>query len=236
MTVHPPVNSQGSQLPNSTHTLRGVSPQARRTRRLRRGDYVRASRTLSSRSTTSPMSRNRRPVPPQKLAPALSDSAQGKAPKGARNLPSTQSSGECDTERNVSNHHITVLREAIALTRESIKPFSPFSRRKATDLIKQVAELIDQLDQLAIEEEKYGNASSDDDEATQPSTTASSQDTLSNSELVDVDSETDNTSISSASHQPMVDGQNPVPVEDDQREPVHRPCLQCGNKSLYYCT
>ncbi|KAN0095534.1 hypothetical protein V8E51_016245 [Hyaloscypha variabilis] len=236
MTVHPPANSQGSQVTSSTHTLRGVSLQARRTRRLRRGDYVRASRTVSSRSTTSPVSRNRRPDPPQQLAPALSGSAQGKAPKGARNLPSAQSSGECDTERNASNHHITVLREAIALTRESIKPFSPFSRRKATDLIKQVAELIDQLELLAVEEEKYGNASSDDDEATQPSTTASSQDTLSNSELVDVDSETDNTSISSISHQPIVDGQNSVSVEDDQREPVHRPCLQCGHKSLYYCT
>jgi hypothetical protein len=84
-------------------------------------------------------------------------------------------------------------------------------------LIKQVAELIDELDQLAIEEEKYGNASSDDEESIKPSTAASSQGTLSNSDLVDVDSETDNTSISSTSHPPIIDGQNSVSVEDDQR-------------------
>ncbi|PMD40538.1 hypothetical protein L207DRAFT_582728 [Hyaloscypha variabilis F] len=236
MTVHPPANNQGSQVPSSAHTLSRVSPQARRTRRPRRGHYVRASRTLPSRSITSPIPRSRRPVPPQKLVPAFSDCTQGSAPTGAKSVPSTQSSGELTIERSDPNSHTTALREAIRLTRESIKPFSPFSRRKATDLIKQVVELIDQLDQLAIEEEKYGNASSDDEESIQPSTAASSQDTLSNSDLVDVDSETDNTSISSTSHPPIVDGQNSVSVEDDQREPVHRPCLQCGHKSLYYCT
>jgi hypothetical protein len=128
------------------------------------------------------------------------------------------------------------LREAIASVQEAVKPFSAFSRRKATHLINEVAKLADNLDQLAHEEEKYGNTSSDDDENTRSSTSSSPQDSLSNSELVDIESETENTSVSSSSLQPVVESQGSVAVEDEQHEPVHIPCLQCGIKVLYYCT
>ncbi|KAE9367635.1 hypothetical protein N431DRAFT_348591 [Stipitochalara longipes BDJ] len=234
MTVPPPADSQDSQETSSTHPLNHIPSQPQRIRRIRR-DSVKASRTRLSRSMTSPMLRSRRPLPPQKRVPPLSDLTQSKILKGARSLPSTQSSLECPIEKSASNNHTTVLREGIALVHETIKPFSLFSRRKATDLIKQVVRLVDQLDQLAAEEEKYGNAS-DDDESNEPSTATSSQDSLSNSELVDVDSETDNTSISSTSRQPIIESQESVTMNNGQHEPVHHPCLQCGNKSLYYCT
>jgi hypothetical protein len=99
-------------------------------------------------------------------------------------------------------------------------------------LINEVAKLADNLDQLAHEEEKYGNTSSDDDENTRSSTSSSPQDSLSNSELVDIESETENTSVSSSSLQPVVESQGSVAVEDEQHEPVHIPCLQCGIKVL----
>jgi hypothetical protein len=114
--------------------------------------------------------------------------------------------------------------------------FSTFSRRKATHLVNEVAKLADQLDQLVHEEEKYGNTSSDDDEDTRPSTASSSQDSLSNSELADIEFETENTSVSSSSLQPVVESQRSVSVEDEQHKPVHPHCLQCGIKDLYYCT
>jgi len=234
MAAQPSEKGKVSQATSSVQALGRGSLHARKARRTKR-NLARASRTKPSRSLNSSTPQSRQLSPPQKRASPLSDFTQFKTPKGARNLTSTQSSLKSSSEISRLSNHTTALREAIALVQESIKPFSPFSRRKATDLIKQLAEVANQLDQLAIEEEKYGNASSDDDESTQPSTSVSTQDSLSNSELVDVDSETDNTSISSSSQQPVVEGQD-CSVENEQRDPVHRPCLQCGHKSLYYCT
>jgi hypothetical protein len=124
-STSPPANNQGAQVPSSTHALSRVSPQARRTRRPRRGDYVRVSKNLPSRSMTSPIPRSRRPVAQHKLEPAFSDCNQGKAPTGARSVPSMQSLGELTIERSVPNSHTTALREAIRSTQESIKHFLP---------------------------------------------------------------------------------------------------------------
>lgn len=48
--------------------------------------------------------------------------------------------------------HTPKFQEAIAMVQESIKPFSPPFIRKTAALIDQVAELVEQLNQVAIDE------------------------------------------------------------------------------------
>ena len=226
---------QGRRPTGASQTLNSVPTQQRKTRR-RRGFLARSSEKPLTRSMTSQTPSSRELPSLHKQKPHARDFAPGRRQKGALNTQAIMSPFGYTTDNDASYTYTATLREAIALVQQSIKPYSPFSRRKATDLINQVAKLVDQLDQIALEEEKYGNSSSDDDDVNQPSTTISSEDSLSNSELVNIESETDNTSISSTSCQPAVGGQSSVSVEDRQHETVHAPCLQCGIKDLYYCT
>jgi len=132
--------------------------------------------------------------------------------------------------------HTPKFQEVIAMVQESIKPFSPPFRRKAAALIDQVAELIKQLNEVAIDEELYGNASSDVEVDTQPSVASSSDDYISNPELTDSESNTDNTSVSSTPRQLFVENETLAFAEDDQQGSIHPPCAQCGVKTLYFCT
>lgn len=232
MTDPPPAKTQACHAAGLLQTLNGHPSRSRRTRRSR----ITPSGKSPSRSMTSPMLSSRRPLSLQKVGSPLSNLRRGKKGKGTESSPPTTFSFECTNHRGSANTPTALLREAIASVQEAVKPFSAFSRRKATHLVNEVAKLADQLDQLAHEEEKYGNISSDDDEDTRPSTASSSQDSLSNSELANIESETENTSVSSSSLQPVVESQRSVSVEDGQHEPVHPPCLQCGIKDLYYCT
>ncbi|PMD18313.1 hypothetical protein NA56DRAFT_706920 [Hyaloscypha hepaticicola] len=224
---------QKSRPTSSLHALNRVSPELRSTRRPRRYT-TRTSTTPIPRLMTSQTLNSCQPPSSRNMKPpahsVLRNTNQREAPNAqVPNLPS-----KWTTDNDTSHNYSTMLREALALAKGSIKPYSSFSRRKAIDIINQVAKLVDQLDQIAIEEEKYGSAATDDDDLTQPST--NTEDSLSNSELVDIDFETDNTSVSSTSRQPVVENKSTVSVTDHKNETVHPPCLQCGVKSLYYCT
>jgi hypothetical protein len=173
----------------------------------------------------------------QKRVPPAHGTAQGKHTKSdGANSQSTTSSSEFSTNVDGLKAHTPKFQEAIAMVQESIKPFSPPFRRKAAALIDQVAELVKQLNQVAIDEELYGNASSDVEVDTQPSIASSSDYYISNPELKDSESNTDNTSVSSTPRQLVVENETPAFAENDQQGPIHPPCAQCGVKTLYFCT
>ncbi|KAE9366586.1 hypothetical protein N431DRAFT_76822 [Stipitochalara longipes BDJ] len=173
----------------------------------------------------------------QKRVPPAHGTAQGKHTKSdGASSQSTTSSSEYSTNVDGLKAHTHKFQEAIAMVQESIKPFSPPFRRKAAALIDQVAELVKQLNQVAIDEELYGNASLDVEVDTQPSVVSSSDDYISNPELTDSESNTDNTSVSSIPRQLIVENETPAFAEDDQHGPIHPPCAQCGVKTLYFCT
>jgi hypothetical protein len=123
--------------------------------------------------------------------------------------------------------------EAIALFEESIQPFSIFSQLKAADLINQ-------LKQLVLEEQKYGRSSQPGaSEVNVSSTAPSTQDSVSNPEVVDSESLTDNTSVSSTPQKPAKDAEDTedsMSIDEEQNEAKHEPCTHCGVKTLYYCT
>lgn len=222
--------------PNSSlQALNRVPTQSRRTGRRRRS-LGRASGKAPSISMTSTKLSSRKPLNPQKGSPAVPNLARGSKEHGGTSSQPTASSLGCSPVLATTSTQTAVMREAIAAIQESIKPFSNFSRRKATHLIKEIAKLADQLDELALEEEQFGTLISSDDEIAQPSTASSSQNSLSNSKVLEIESETENTSVSSSSLQPVVESQDLASVEDEQHKPVHPTCLQCGIKDLYYCT
>ena len=151
------------------------------------------------------------------------------------------------SQRNVSTNdrtieikalraHTVKIEEAMNLIQESVKLFSAFSQRKAAHLIKQGAELVKELSRLAVEEENYGDGSSDGDEISQPSSTVSSLYSVSSSDLIDSESVTDNTSVSSTIYQAPVEDKEVVSVDDEEIRDGHSPCGQCGIKPLCYCT
>ena len=121
--------------------------------------------------------------------------------------------------------------KAIALFEESIQaqPFSPLSQRKAADLINQ-------LKQLILDEKKYGSPQQDASEANFTSTAPSSQISVSDSDILDSEYPTDDTSVSSTPRQQIKDTQDSLSIEPEPAEPAHRPCAQCGVKPLYHCT
>jgi hypothetical protein len=224
---------QKSRPSSSLHALNRVSPEPRSTRRPRRC-RTRTSTTPNPRLMTSQTLNSCQPPSSRNLKPFAHSVLRNKNQREAPNIQLPILPSKCMTDNDTLHTYPTMLREALALAKGSIRPYSSFSRRKAIDIINQVAKLVDQLDQIAIEEEKYGSAATDDDDLTQPST--NTEESLSNSELVDVDSGTDNTSVSSSSRQPVVENQNTVSVTDHMNETGHPPYLQCGIKSLYYCT
>jgi hypothetical protein len=224
---------QKSRPSSSLHALNRVSPESRSSRRPRRC-MTRTSTTPNPRLMTSQTLNSCQPPSSRNLKPLAHSVLRNKNQREAPNIQVPILPSKCTTDNDTSHTYSTMLREALALAKGSIMPYSSFSRRKAIDIINQVAKLVDQLDQIAIEEEKYGSAATDDDDLTQPST--NTEESLSNSELVDVDSGTDNTSVSSTSRQPVVENQSTVSVTDYRNESGHPPCLQCGIKSLYYCT
>lgn len=221
---------------SSLPVLNGFTAQPRRTRQSRRGS-IRSSEKARSRSMTTQKLKDRRRLSPQKELPLDSDLTHGKKPESVvvKPKPKTFPIG-CTTDEGASRIYTLKFQEGIALVQESIKPFSPFSRRKAADLINKVTELVKQLDQLVHEEQKYGNAASDVEDITRPTIASSSKDSISNSDLGESESETDNTSISSITREIEVESQDSVSAENVQHGPVHPPCMHCGIKRLYYCT
>jgi hypothetical protein len=234
-----PANAEFNQHRHAASSLppsNGFTAQSRRAQRSM-GSSIRSSDKAPSRSITSRKPKFQRRLSTQNVLPHIPDTAQNTRSKlGVAKSQSKTLSFECTTNVNVSKAHTIKFQEPIALVQESIKPFSPFSQRKATDLINQMEQLVNQLGQLAIEEEKYGNTSSDVDDVTQPSTAASSQASISNSALVDSESETDNTSVSSTPRELNAQSHAPISINDNQQGAVHARCMQCGIKSLYFCT
>ena len=123
--------------------------------------------------------------------------------------------------------------EAIALLEASIQPFSTFSQLK-------VADLISQMKQLVIEEQKYGRGSqSGTSDVVTTATAPSSQNSISNAESVESECLTDNTSVSSTLRQPPTDGENTndsMSTSESQIDVKHEPCKHCGVKALLQCT
>jgi len=118
--------------------------------------------------------------------------------------------------------------EAIALFEASIQPFSKFSQLKAADLINQ-------LRQVVLEEQKYGRGSqSSTSDIVTTATAPSTQDSISNAELVDSECLTDNTSVSSTPRQPPKDSEDKD--GESQIDVKHEPCKHCGMKALFQCT
>ncbi|KAG4430810.1 hypothetical protein IFR05_013709 [Cadophora sp. M221] len=125
------------------------------------------------------------------------------------------------------------LHEAIALLEASFQEFSPFSQLKGADLINQ-------MKQLVLEEQKYGKRSqSGSSRVNATSTAPSTQDTVSNSEMVDSEYRSDNTSVSSTPRQPLKDNEDTddsMSIGETRTEVKHKPCEQCGVKALLQCT
>ena len=167
-------------------------------------------------------------------SPAIMQGKKGTA--DALNSPSSSTSKHLSKTES-STSPIVMFREAISAFQKLTKPFSPLSQRKAAHLVSKVEELVDKLDELALDEKMYGGGTSSDiDDSTQSSTTASSYDSLSSSELVDSESVTDNTSVSLTSCQSDHETQETVSQATEQPEVGHTPCGQCGLRPLYYCT
>lgn len=125
------------------------------------------------------------------------------------------------------------LHEAIALLEASFQEFSLFSQLKGADLINQ-------MKQLVLEEQKYGKRSqSGSSRVNATSTAPSTQDTVSNSEMVDSECRSDNTSVSSTPRQPLKDNEDTedaMSIGETRTEVKHKPCEHCGVKALLQCT
>jgi hypothetical protein len=188
-----------------------------------------ADRSVGSRKRQLPCKPSRVPA----LAKGTSgEKMESEAAASQRNVSSNDRTREIKALRA----HTVKIEEAMSLIKESVKPFSAFSQRKAAHLIRQGAELVKELSRLAIEEENFGNGSSDEDEISQGSSAISSRYSMSSSDLIDSESTTDNTSVSSTTHQAPIEDNEVVSVDDEETRDGHSPCVQCGNKPLYYCT
>lgn len=116
--------------------------------------------------------------------------------------------------------------KAIALLEESLQPFSTYSKRKAAVLLRQ-------FKQLVHDEKLYGNFNDDSSDINPTSINASSQDSLSTSEVTDSECRTDNTSVSSTPRPQTSNTQDSIPID---LEPIYKPYALCGAKPVYYCT
>lgn len=125
------------------------------------------------------------------------------------------------------------LHEAIALLEASFQEFSPFSQLKDADLINQIK-------QLVLEEQKYSKRSqSRSSRVNATSTAPSTQDTISNPEMVDSEYRSDNTSVSSTPRQPLKDNEDTkdaISIGETRTEVKHKPCEHYGVKALLKCT
>ena len=106
----------------------------------------------------------------------------------------TSSSDRPDKGKGISR--VVDTQEAVvSLFKQSIPQLSEFSQRKATALLSQLKQLYD-------DERKYGKPQDDISNTSLTSTDSISQDCLSDSEIVDLDGISENTSISSTPRQP----------------------------------
>ncbi|KAK0127303.1 hypothetical protein ONS96_006852 [Cadophora gregata f. sp. sojae] len=181
---------------------------------------ARRSQNLSSRSRKNRMRLSSRRSP----SPAHNKHAQVKISHASSNTSS---------QANLTMASKVDPQEAIALFEASIQPFSTFSQLKAADLINQ-------LKQLVLEEQKYGRGSQSSTSDVITTTTApSTQDSISNPEQAEADCFTDNTSVSSTPRQLPKDDEDTddsMSTGDSQADVKHEPCEHCGIKALLYCT
>ncbi|KAN0101503.1 hypothetical protein V8E51_012013, partial [Hyaloscypha variabilis] len=115
--------------------------------------------------------------------------------------------------------------DALALFEASIQPFSASTQLELADLICQMKKLI------LLEQQKSSIST--------VSTTSSTKDSVSNSEMVDSESLTDRTTVSSTPRQSAKDIENTeesMSVDDMVTSARHEPCNQCNVKTLYQCT
>ncbi|KAH8597445.1 hypothetical protein B0O99DRAFT_77128 [Bisporella sp. PMI_857] len=115
---------------------------------------------------------------------------------------------------------------ALNILRKSIEtqPYSSISQREMADLIKKIEDVV-------LREKLYGSSSSDNGEVTIPSTMS---DSISNSEIINLEDSTDATSVSST---PRLTAEEIPNVEPAEAQTVHKQnCPHCGNRPNYYCS
>jgi hypothetical protein len=115
--------------------------------------------------------------------------------------------------------------DALALFEASIQPFSTSTQLELADLICQMKKLV------LLEQQKSSISA--------VSTTPSTKDSVSNSEMVDSESLTDHITVSSTPRQSTKDTENTeesMSVDDMETSAKHEPCNHCNVKTLYQCT
>ncbi|KAH7412836.1 hypothetical protein BKA64DRAFT_339058 [Cadophora sp. MPI-SDFR-AT-0126] len=181
-----------------------------------------------ARRSRNPASRNRKNR--MRLSSRRSSSPAHNKHAQARG---SQASSNTSSQVNLTVATKVDPQEAIALFEASIQPFSTFSQLKAADLINQ-------LKQLVLEEQKYGRGSqSSTSDINTTTTVPSTQDSVSNLELVDSECLTDNTSVSSTPRPPFKDSDDTddsISTGGSQMDVKHETCKLCGLQALLHCT
>ncbi|KAF8850286.1 hypothetical protein BDZ45DRAFT_196860 [Acephala macrosclerotiorum] len=140
------------------------------------------------------------------------------------------------SEESQNSHHIDAQQE-LNLLEKSFKPTSSFAQRKKAHLLKELAdkqaEVLRQLKELMIDDEKFGGSSDVESNDLLTSTVPSSKVSAATSEILESDESADNTSVSSTPRQLE---NIPTSIEDGQPPCKHKPCQKCGFSTLYHCT
>jgi hypothetical protein len=185
---------------------------------------------FNSTPATKPLSRKRTPRKRRSSFTRDSPSFFKSQKCGVTNFQSDISSCKVASSSNRPEKGKGIARaidpqEAVSLLEQSILPFSEFSQRKATALLSQLKQLID-------DERLYGRPQDDASDTGLTSVDSFSQECISDSEVVGSDCISENTSISSTPRQ--TDRQESAGV--DAKRPVHRPCAKRGVRPLFHCT
>ena len=131
-------------------------------------------------------------------------------------------------EPAVTDSHHDEQQHALTLLKNSFRPSSLFSAQKFADLIVQI-------EQLVIDNEKYVDPATPTAGTTLTSTVSSTCDSYSNSGVMDSGCTTDDTSVSSTPFPEVDDAQESSPSEAPV-ERKHCHCSKCGVRPLFYCT
>jgi hypothetical protein len=146
-----------------------------------------------------------------------------------RGIPSqNETVNDGSAEPTVTDLHHVEQQHALALLKTSFRPSSVFSAQKFADLIVQI-------EQLVLDNEKYVDPATPTASATLTTTVSSTRDSYSNSGVMDSGCPTDDTSVSSAPFLEVDDGQESS-VSEAPVERKHRHCSKCGVRPLFYCT
>jgi hypothetical protein len=131
-------------------------------------------------------------------------------------------------EPTITDPHHVEQQHALALLKNSFRPSSAFSAQKFADLMVQI-------EQLVIDNEKYVDPATPTAGTSLTGTVSSTRDSYSNSGVMDSGCPTDDTSVSSTPFPEVDDAQESSPSEAPV-ERKHRHCSKCGVRPLFYCT